>query len=63
MIQGSFALVHQACMYCTLIKLTGSSPLLTHSLSPRSPTTQQLTAQYTVLYSYTDELFQIFFIL
>jgi hypothetical protein len=56
-VQGNFTLVLQVCIYGAL----NSLPSIIYSfLSPFFPNIQQLTIQYIILYSYTDELFQYF---
>jgi hypothetical protein len=59
-VHGGLTLILCVYIYCALIKLTHSLPLLTHSLAPRSLNIQQLTVQCITLYSYMDGLFQYF---
>jgi hypothetical protein len=57
-IQGSFPMVSQACIYRMLIRL---APLLTLLLSPWCPIIQQLSVCFVIPSSYTDTMY--FFIL
>jgi hypothetical protein len=59
-VQGDFNLILQVRICHDFIKLTPSPPLLTYSLSLRSPNIQQLTIQCIILYSYIDGFFQYF---